>query len=638
MKSSNTLTNKEIRGDHDEDTREKVFREKISRQLKELLTDVIIPDGYALRHYGVYSEAEDKIICDAPIWISHEIADTNGRGRTLVVVGINPQLEVVRTELPFALIHGSPGSLAAALSSDGLRVRYGSAREVGEYLNSFIDVPIRVRVVQPGWQGDPKKQMMFALRDRVIGGGEFDMSRLMDNPYLNGLTSQGTLDEWIESVATPAGDHPVVAFSILVGLASPLIKLLDAESFGFLLRGGSSTGKTSALMCMASVFGRPVMGSDSLILNFNATGNAVEGAFIQRNDVGVPIDELGMFQGQDFKSVIYRMFGGVSKARMNRDGSLRESFTFRSIMLASGEKQVDELLAEDRNGGGIRAGQLVRLMNIETAGKIIVAHTVEEAKAEVQALREAVSRNFGTAGPAFVTSLIQNLQDPNQDGFTIEALRSEWDELTTKLMAKDAEVHQQRAIRNLALIALAGSIACLFEILPYEPQDVVMFVQIIRDMYLANGSTSDAALAARRLRDYMIDNADRYDDVTTERDRTRAHLGDYWIVNGIRYFLFSKSSLCKAAGVTSPNDLLHYLKLHGLIHQNNGDNKLQSRVPIARDYEDVREDYRRQASCYCISEVLTRWMDDQPSPTRAALLGGSMRPKHKIVPRKISND
>lgn len=656
MKSSENFTNREIAGNYHEEAKQKAVRQKISAileehtkdaaigqmkrkvkkkdRVEEILQEVLagkgIPEGYEITSGGVKSEAYKGFISDCPFWVSHHTAEMDNKGRTLAIEGITSEHRLIRLEIPFSLIHTIPGQLAATLSSAGLRVRTGAAKEVANYINTFVDVPLLIRVHQPGWLGDPNEKLVFALRDYVVGGDGFDLSRLKEARLLAGMASSGTLEEWIEHVAAPADSHPVVAVSIMVPFASVLLRLLDAEGFGLMLRGSSSTGKSTALMMMASVFGRAVLGPNSFILSFNATTNAVEATCVSRNDVGMPLDELGAFDGPGFTTLVYRIPGGVGKGRLGRDGSLRESQSWRTILLGTSERRVDELLAEDARAGRVRAGQSVRLMNIETGGRIFVCDSVAEAKAEVHKLRSAVAKYYGTAGPAFVERLIEKLNDPDEPDFTIQELRNEWEALAEALMVPDLEPHQQRAIRQLGIIALGGTVACLLGILPYDNADVLEYVKEMRDMYLASGTSSDGMRALRRLRDYLIDHSARFVNIRLAHRANAGTRGYFWEVQGVKYYLFSTKGILDAAGVTGLSELLPVLGKYNLIHRNNGPGKYQAKVPVAQDPYSDCDKGRPQTSMYCISEHLMSWTDDQPYPTRATTLDDFPRVTRKV--------
>jgi hypothetical protein len=138
------------------------------------------------------------------------------------------------------------------------------------------------------------------------------------------------------------------------------------------------------------------------------------------------------------------------------------------------------------------------------------------------------------------------------------------------------------------------------------------------------------------MRDYLIDNSERFVDVELAHRRNSGTKGYFWKPHGVKYYLFSNTSLREAAGVTGLTELLHFLVKYDLTHRNNGKNKGQSRVPAPNDRYADHDGRRRQMSMYCISEQLMSWTDDQPYPTRAMTLGDfpNVKPKEKPVFRR----
>ncbi len=76
---------------------------------------------------------------------------------------------------------------------------------------------------------------------------------------------------------------------VATALSSPLLRLLNADSFGVHLFDSSSKGKTTTLNIANSIFGNP-----SLIdLSWNMTPTALNNEASSRNDGFITLDELG---------------------------------------------------------------------------------------------------------------------------------------------------------------------------------------------------------------------------------------------------------------------------------------------------------------------------------------------------------
>lgn len=567
-----------------------------------------IPDGFELKPRGVFLGSTR--LTRRPIWPAGVLRDHDGGGHALLVRGIvDASGTVTELEVSFDLLHGSSARLAAYLSESGLRVEVGAARDLAQYLNAFRTTVTFIRVKKCGWIGDPWDSLQFALPTGVIGEpGNFDLSRLRSNPLLKSMVSKGTLEEWQDSVARLAKQHHVVVAILCTPFAAVTMPLLEAEPVGVHLRDKTTTGKTTTAAAASSVFGRPYAAPDgpAYLLTLNATGNWLEMAFTSRNHVLMALDELGLLDGLVFSTLIYRLSGGVTKGRLARDGSMREGESFSLCYVTTGERSISELLAEDERIGRVRAGQLVRCLNCETGGNIILADTPEEAKKIVHDLKEAMTRNYGVAGPAFIERLIAAIKNGQVDR---ELLMESWEEITNELLLPQLEVHQQRAVKNLALICLGGCLACELGVLPFDQDDVIASFKVLRSMYLASDSLSDAALAARKLRDHISARIDRYGVVGEPSYHYRGQAGSKWRVQGEWFYLFTREDLCRAAGVTDPREVLLYLKHYGLLKLNSP-GKLQAKVPAGD------ESSSRQHNRYAISEALLEWTDDMQHPPR----------------------
>jgi putative DNA primase/helicase len=601
-------------------------RERAARiaQVEALLEGAKIPDGNEVRVGGVY--VEGTRVSKRPFLVSATICDPDGGGHSLLVRALNHAWKPIAFEITYELIHGAPSRLATVLSEKGLKIDYGKAKEIAEYLNRTNARQTLVRVRQIGWVGEAAKDLVFALRDRVLGGEGYDLSRLQENELLKGMVARGSLKAWQKTVAAPAEKHPVLIAAACVMFASVLTPLLGEETFGIHIKGESSTGKTTAGALAQSIWGRAYRCGDgpSMMLSFNATSNAIESWCETRNHVGMLLDEIGMHPGQDFPAFIYRLSNCTRKGRLGREGNLRESNYWSFCYLTTGELSVEEMLSADDKGGRVREGQTVRLINIETAGRIIIAESKEEAKETAIQFHGAISDAYGTAGPAFIDALIDALRSGELDR---EELIREWNEIAATYAIASATPAQQRAIRHLAFLALGGSLACVLGILPFEEETVVAALKTVRDMYLASEPLSDGARAARRLRDHISERCDRAVSIGSESNWGRGQSLMKWKVCGAYHYLFTTEQLRKAAGVHDVKPLLKFLHECGLLHQNNG-TKLQAKVPAFGESKSQR-------SMYAIHESLLEWADETakpPNPKKSDEAANSR--KFKVYTRK----
>lgn len=150
----------------------------------------------------------------------------------------------------------------------------------------------------------------------------------------------GSLKAWIAIVKREVIGHPHMELALAIGLVAPVAHLLqEAKLFSevpiICLTGQSSTGKTTALRLMASVFGSPEE-KESLIKGFNGTDTAI---FTMLEGFGFPniVDESTASKIKDFAPFIYNVSKGADKLRCNGDGSMKEQKTFSGAVVFSGE-------------------------------------------------------------------------------------------------------------------------------------------------------------------------------------------------------------------------------------------------------------------------------------------------------------
>jgi putative DNA primase/helicase len=232
---------------------------------------------------------------------------------------------------------------------------------------------------------------------------------------------RGTLVEWQDGVGSLVAGHCRAVFTVSVGFAGPLLGLLGLEGAGFNLYGQSSTGKTTLVKAAASVWGKG--DSPGFVRPWRSTANALEATAALHTDTLLPLDELGVLDPRDASAAAYQLTGGTGKGRAARDGSLRQSLTWRMMVVSTGEVRLADKLAESRQRA--RAGQQVRLIDIPAdvgAGFGVFDNSGLEGdpKVLVEALKVAAQTSYGTAGPEFVRRLIADGDDKREE--TIRAI------------------------------------------------------------------------------------------------------------------------------------------------------------------------------------------------------------------------
>jgi putative DNA primase/helicase len=360
-----------------------------------------------------------------------------------------------------------------------------------------------------GWQ---KHQDIFLLPAGALGQNEHDEVTLYIPKVASAMSvtihKSGALEGWQRRIGSRVIGNPVLVFWISAAFAAPLLRLVGLESGGFHLYGLTSRGKTTVEQLAASVWGDgsdPAQGGASYVHSWNLTKNATEGLAELHNDLPLLLDEVGEADAQDFDRMIYQISGGQGKARMNRTTGLDAMKTWCVMLLSTGEIPT----AEVTHGGGrrFRGGQGVRLVDIPATnlrtgkGIIVTKHDARSRRAYVDDLKRASGRWYGTAGPRFIEALLK-------EGLPAvrKRLCNAMEAMIVRLTPRGASPEVSRALKRIALVAVAGAEVQRLGIVPWGPDEVHEATQEVVDRFLTHrkGHGSDIERALDALRAYIL--------------------------------------------------------------------------------------------------------------------------------------
>jgi putative DNA primase/helicase len=195
---------------------------------------------------------------------------------------------------------------------------------------------------------------------------------------------------------------------------------------------------------------------------------------------------------KDFQKIVYDMYGGTGKGVMDQNRELKEVRTWRIIVLSSGELSTFDKSKE--SGAPINAGQLIRFKDIPIEGKIV------ENAIDAEAIKYACSQFYGTAGPAFVQALIDEIKDWE----TMHTTIGEMMKTAIEKMPKTADALQARGLKHFALAKVAGVLAKRYLDLPLTEDEITNSVSKIAKIWMDNsGSLSDTDRAIIKLRNLI---------------------------------------------------------------------------------------------------------------------------------------
>ena len=258
----------------------------------------------------------------------------------------------------------------------------------------------------------------------------------------NGYDTKGTLASWQAEIAYYVNKNSSMMLGIAAALASPILRLINAKSFGVHLFNSSSKGKTTTLNIANSVYGNP----DLIDLSWNTTPTALNNEAASRNDGFITLDELGQAKKlYDVENIAYSLFNEKGRAKGIKEGGNDELSRWKITALSTGEKDVEGFLKS--KGIDINAGQLIRLLNIP----LIEAnhlHGFSNNKTHADHLNEASLNHYGVVGREWIKYITEN-----QDFIKAEYQRykKEWAERLTENSASQV----QRVASNFAILETA---------------------------------------------------------------------------------------------------------------------------------------------------------------------------------------
>lgn len=458
-----------------------------------------IPVDFTLKSEGLFktdAAGSTKDFISKPIWLHAIIEDAYTGVFGVVLCWID--LKGIQRQQPFGrgMLYEQNNGIVKLLGELGLSINSGKVRELKTYLSECSNIcPNFIQSVSSlGWFSTEKLpyQLTYVLPpDRVLTKNTKEtiiFKPEKHSPTTHTIRDSGDLDAWKNSVATMCRGNPLLVFALCVPFAAPLLKYTNIDSFGFHLFGLSSRGKTTAAQVAASVYGCGADPADApdlaYIQRWNSTGNAFEGLAAAHNDGLLVLDELHTCDTKDFGTVIFNLLGGKGKNRLTKESELRRNSTWRLILFSTGE--ISSKRKVEDSGQTSQAGQRNRLLDIPIGEDNIIENTGRLAKGKFALkLKKACTTHYGTAGPAFISALIEQFDDSLEARHYIE---HRLDEISDSITPSGIQPEQARALRRLALIQLAGQMASDYGILPISREEVNASVQYVLTAWIGDES------------------------------------------------------------------------------------------------------------------------------------------------------
>lgn len=561
-----------------------------------------------------WSDSRD-LIALRPIWI-HSLADDEFGQSYRVIKFFNQDYKPRVACFPSKwFTKTKDANIWGELLAQGMIMMSGKEKYVSRYLDLMAHHS-RVRswaASKLGWFEVPEQEEspVFVLPDQIIGSTGDDRQiffQQQQEVISKTISSRGKLSEWKAAIADKAKGNYLIMFAIAAGLAGGMTKLSGTASGGFHFWGLSRTGKTALMQCAASVWGNgsdpQVYSSKTSIRKWNATANGLEATAQLHNDIVLCLDEIGELEALELGKIIYTLTGGTPKGRSQDTGGLRNQAYWHIMLLSSGEQSTEQILKSV--GQSKRGGQLHRLPDIRVdALENGIIQTDDNPSELVDHFKDSCGRYYGTAGPVFISYLLNKMKKQGYKEFRQEILFNVKTMKALLVSGIDPLPNEIEAVlKRMSAIAVAAMYASEAGILDWTPGNINDCMVFVRDLWLSDmeDEVSELDRALSELRSNLIANVSNFEDLNDEKAKPPVKLMGFKNYDYIMLLPKSMDEFCTYSKRQILNELQerNFLKL-GEFDKNKGKARIAKKIP------DRKGVVKERPRCYWISRY---FLDD----------------------------
>ncbi len=558
-------------------------------------------------HVGGTDSEPGEIIAQNPIWVYARSKDLYGEF-SLVVKFYNYDRKEITVNFPTTILSDTGSAVGKILRAQGMPLIAGKEKMVNRYLDQMAKW-----CDKSGWTADKigwfegTNPPCFVMPEVVLGRSETEQE-VFYQPLLQqdakSLTTKGSLKEWKENISEPAKKNPLLLFGIMAGLAGPLNKLAKGETGGFHFCGDTSSGKTAVAQGAATVWGDgsdPATYSDrTSIRKWKATVSGLEAYAQLHNDIVLCLDEIGGTKPEEIGDAIYLLTGGIPKGRSQTEGGIRKQPTWHNLLISTGEMTIEQVLRQA--GQEQKGGQRHRLPDIRcdtTPGGVVAdpQYTTRDERGDfVSQYKDDCSKYYGTAGPAFVSWLLSQINERSMRVFVDELQKNvrEFEENIKQDLELPSE--GRRMLRRLAIIGVAGLYASEIGIMDVIPDYIHEAIIHVRNLWIdemdAEMSESDRTLSY--FKHQVLTNVSRFKSCTDYEPNLPSKLLGYQDTNFIMILVHSMDELC---GMHPKSTVIRELEKQGKIDPGEMCKKRKRRRP---DKKASIPYFKERPRCYHI--------------------------------------
>lgn len=399
---------------------------------------LMVPEGYRMDFRGIYAigTESDLQLTVAPIWVTGRLLNVD-TGDCLIRLGWPGWGQALRQQVVGRQEVAESGALIS-LAAGGAPIHSANARELTRFLAATEQenqdkLPIEYVTARCGWvmggfllgrawfPGPASKKAKKGEEDEApastkveihVEGGEAQLA--------DGLGIRGTWSSWCQAMAR-IGHLPIPWLSVYASVGSVLLDYLGIENGAAIdFSGETSRGKTTTLRVAASVWGKPA--ENAFLRTWKGTPVAIEHEAAFYGHLPLILDDTKHTEsdkepGRKVRDTLYAHTSGSGKARGAKDGGMRQTLSWLSFLISSGEQPATTFTQDAGSrarclcirGSPFDSEQNVRLTvgelgdNYGHLGRRVIEYLLQpgvqlEIQAEFEAARQAYSARLGEEG------------------------------------------------------------------------------------------------------------------------------------------------------------------------------------------------------------------------------------------------
>lgn len=394
----------------------------------------------------------------------HKVVAADGSERSRLVCWKDENNRDCEAVVPMADLLSRDAAGLVSLANHGLFIYPGRLAAVAKLITCFPSSSRVHTASKPGWTQLPDGAYSYVLPDESFGVPGVRLQIAGEHYY----HQRGTLDDWRREIGARCVGNTRLTLAVSAAFAGPLLHGLGVAGVGIHLVCPTSSGKTSILSAAGSVFGGG--GVNGAVRAWNATTNSMEVLAVNSNDNVVVFDELGGSSAKDVVRSVYSLINGIGRTRLDVNSNLRQSRTWRIVLLSGGELDVHEFarLAGQESKGGVDVRLLAIPLPADSKYRLFeTIHDSSSGAAFADALHTAaVAKCYGTAGREFMRYLL--MPEPENDSVSspignlhtrLQRVRHFVAEFEESVLPKNAPAEVLRAGKSFAVVAAAGRLA-----------------------------------------------------------------------------------------------------------------------------------------------------------------------------------